>query len=168
MNRKKITGDFQTPQNFTDKVCRLLYDKLGLRPKTILEPTCGEGNFLMSSRVFRAEKYYGVEINPAYCQIARENMSGTDTAYFIPFTSYDDAYVAILYLNSDAVRDFLKARTFPDAKRPYTKKILQNLDFSKIESAVPLSEVKMTELNLGLTPYVTSDMVKSFAEKTCS
>jgi hypothetical protein len=69
-NRREF-GDYQTPIEFTDAVCRHLRDKLGLAPAYVLEPTCGIGNFLKSSTsVFDAEGYYGIEISPEYCRMA--------------------------------------------------------------------------------------------------
>jgi len=39
-------GDFQTPQQLTDEICKLVSD---LKPKGLIEPTCGTGNFLFSA-----------------------------------------------------------------------------------------------------------------------
>jgi type I restriction-modification system DNA methylase subunit len=37
-------GDFQTPRELTIEITKTLFD-IGINPKTIIEPTCGEGNF---------------------------------------------------------------------------------------------------------------------------
>lgn len=65
---KKEFGDYQTPKEFSDRVCTFLFDKLKIKPKVILEPTCGVGNFLESAKIFDAEQYYGIEINVKYCE----------------------------------------------------------------------------------------------------
>jgi len=41
-------GDFQTPEKLARDICSLLFS-LGIQPKTILEPTCGIGNFLSAA-----------------------------------------------------------------------------------------------------------------------
>lgn len=41
-------GDFQTPPELASQVCRLLADR-GTIPASILEPTCGIGNFLLAA-----------------------------------------------------------------------------------------------------------------------
>jgi len=58
----KDLGDFQTPSNLTDKICKYLINT-GLMPDAIVEPTCGEGNFIISAiKFFPSLKYiYCVE-----------------------------------------------------------------------------------------------------------
>lgn len=95
-----------------------------------------------------------------------------DTSYFICFNDYDRAYTAMLLLNSERVQNFIKSIVFPDAKRPYTKKILDRIDFSKIIRRLSINDLKKTEFNLGLTPYITDYLYDSFqdslrAEQLC-
>lgn len=71
MNGKQEYGDYQTPIGFAQRVCRYLLDYRHIRPSAIIEPTCGVGNFLKSSLLFGADEYYGIEINPKYCEICR-------------------------------------------------------------------------------------------------
>lgn len=48
-HRGKIEfGDFQTPVWFCKQVCTMLVEK-GFKPSSILEPTCGKGNFLLAA-----------------------------------------------------------------------------------------------------------------------
>jgi hypothetical protein len=65
-------GDFQTPIELAEQVCQKLIE-LGVNPDTIVEPTCGIGNFIdASSRLFRSTgKIIGVEINPQYVEEIR-------------------------------------------------------------------------------------------------
>ncbi len=86
-----------------------------------------------------------------------------DTTYFICFSSYDAAYTAMLFLNSDRVQAFLKRIVFLDAKRPYTKKVLERISFNKIYREIGLRELHVTEQKLGLEPYITKGMIQSFA-----
>lgn len=85
-----------------------------------------------------------------------------DTAYFICLPTYSTAYVAMLYLNSQRVIEFLKSIAFLDAKRPYTKKVLARLDFQKIVAQISWSELKQTESYLGLSAYLEASMVDEF------
>lgn len=87
-----------------------------------------------------------------------------DTSYFIGFEKYESAYVGMLYLNSRKVQDFLQELSFSDNKRPYTKKLLSRLDFSKICNLVSMNELQITELSLGLTEFLTDSMLKNFEE----
>lgn len=85
-----------------------------------------------------------------------------DTCYFIGFSNYDSAYVAMLLLNSARVQRFLASMVFLDAKRPYTKKVLAHLDFRKIVTALSLTELVQSEQALHLSPYVTAPMYEDF------
>jgi hypothetical protein len=71
-------GDFQTPIELAGSVCRLLFER-GLRPRSILEPTCGLGSFLVASiEVFpNIQRAVGVEINPIYAEEARRAVTET-------------------------------------------------------------------------------------------
>lgn len=85
-----------------------------------------------------------------------------DTSYFICFDSYDMAYVAMLLLNSEKVQGFLTSIAFLDAKRPYTKKVLERVDFSKIVESLTIEELAETEDKLNLSCYVTVSMYDGF------
>lgn len=60
-------GDFQTNKNLSDNICSLL-KIFTINPEIILEPTCGKGNFIISSlHTFDNVKYiYGIEIYKPY------------------------------------------------------------------------------------------------------
>lgn len=85
-----------------------------------------------------------------------------DTSYFICFDSYDMAYVAMLLLNSEKVQGFLTSIAFLDAKRPYTKKVLERVDFGKIVESLTIEELADTENKLNLSSYVTVPMYDGF------
>ena len=93
MSGKREYGDYQTPIDFAEKICRYLKDYHHIRPTAVVEPTCGVGNFLKSSLLFDANEYYGIEINPEYCERCRNfiddskvNVINTD---FFDFSSKD-------------------------------------------------------------------------------
>ena len=75
MNGNREYGDYQTPTGFADQVCRYLKDIRQIRPSAIVEPTCGVGNFLKSSLILQANEYYGIEINPEYCEKCRDSIN---------------------------------------------------------------------------------------------
>ena len=85
-----------------------------------------------------------------------------DTSYFICFDNYDMAYVAMLLLNSENVQDFLPRIAFLDAKRPYTKKVLERIDFDKIVDTISADELNETEQKLNLPYYITVAMYEDF------
>lgn len=78
MNRKQIIefGDFQTPNNLAKGICNLLLAE-GINPKSIIEPTCGRGSFLVNSiRTFSNKaEYLGIEINNNYLKIVKEKIN---------------------------------------------------------------------------------------------
>ena len=85
-----------------------------------------------------------------------------DTSYFICFDDYDIAYVAMLLLNSNKVQRFLQSIAFVDAKRPYTKKVLERIDFEKVVGSSTVEELKEAEQQLNLSCYVTPHMYNAF------
>lgn len=85
-----------------------------------------------------------------------------DTGYFISFDTYNMAYAAMLLLNSVKVQEFLMKIAFLDAKRPFTKKVLERIDFNKITENISLEELEDTEQKLGLTKYITDVIYERF------
>ena len=74
MTGKREYGDYQTPRDFAIKVCRFLKEKCDVRPSTILEPTCGIGNFIEAATMFEAQEIIGVEIQEQYCEICQSRL----------------------------------------------------------------------------------------------
>lgn len=60
-------GDFQTPRGLSQAVCDLLWE-MGLRPASVLEPTCGLGSLLFAAldRFPDVATALGTDINPQY------------------------------------------------------------------------------------------------------
>lgn len=52
--------------------------------------------------------------------------------------------------------------TFLDAKRPYTKKVLERIDFRKIVKCISMDDLKETERVLELSPYINDKMYVAF------
>lgn len=122
----------------------------------------GVGDYTFSAYKVGVSGFYKT---PLFSLLSSKNgkpVMTDDTGYYICFETYDAAYAAMLYLNSDRVQRFLTTIAFIDSKRPYTKKVLSRLDFGKITSAVSFAEVQETERRLKLSPMITQRMVDDF------
>jgi hypothetical protein len=66
-------GDFQTPLELAEQVCRRLV-ALGVSPEVVIEPTCGTGAFIKAAaQAFpQAGRIIGVEINSSYLDELRQ------------------------------------------------------------------------------------------------
>ena len=60
-------GDFQTPLPLAEAAVEALR-RTGINPRSVLEPTCGKGAFLLAAiQAFpRAQRYVGVDVNPKH------------------------------------------------------------------------------------------------------
>src|SRR5271157_346301 len=69
-------GDFQTPAELAQKACGLLASS-GLRPKSLIEPTCGTGNFFLAGidAFTSIEMAIGLDINSSYVEAVRQSLS---------------------------------------------------------------------------------------------
>ena len=72
-------GDFQTPPELTDEICHFLFST-GVRPESVIEPTCGTGGFIVSAMdtFEQTRKFFGNEINREYLQALEQKLRGTD------------------------------------------------------------------------------------------
>lgn len=85
-----------------------------------------------------------------------------DTCYFLSFDNYNHAYVCMLILNSDKVQEFLLSIAFIDSKRPFTKKILERIDFQKIFSFLTLTDLYDSERKNDLPEYINEQIYDEF------
>jgi len=72
-------GDFQTPETLALLTTQLLR-RLGIKPRSIIEPTCGKGAFVSAaaSSFSDAETIIGVDINQSYLNVAKNAMKQQD------------------------------------------------------------------------------------------
>jgi methylase of polypeptide subunit release factors len=72
MSPKREYGDFQTPLSLAHRVAALIGQK-EKHYRTIIEPTCGVGAFLVAAaeRFGTSPKYLGFDVNPGYVEAAR-------------------------------------------------------------------------------------------------
>lgn len=68
-------GDFQTPLDLSARVCRLI-KKNGVAPASLIEPTCGVGNFVVSALEQFPSIKTGValDINPDYIRATKDKI----------------------------------------------------------------------------------------------
>jgi hypothetical protein len=68
-------GDFQTPQELADLVCKKLVG-LGISPRVVIEPTCGLGAFVEAAvhSFPNADRIIGVEVNKSYFAQLNKNI----------------------------------------------------------------------------------------------
>lgn len=68
--RRAAFGDFQTPPDLAQAVCRVLRTE---RPRTLIEPTCGTGTFLTAAlgAFPQVRDALGLELNPRYATTTR-------------------------------------------------------------------------------------------------
>src|SRR5580700_6050436 len=77
--RRVEYGDFQTPPDLAQAVCRALR---GEKPATLIEPTCGTGAFLVAAidRFLPLRLALGLDINSRYVAAARRAVAGTTSS----------------------------------------------------------------------------------------
>ncbi|TAL69505.1 MAG: hypothetical protein EPN82_06635 [Bacteroidetes bacterium] len=65
-------GDFQTPENLTERICIYIKEQ-GIKPEIIIEPTSGIGNFIISTLKYfnNIECIYGIEMNKEYAYYSK-------------------------------------------------------------------------------------------------
>jgi len=76
-------GDFQTPEPLAAQICALLA-RLGCKPASLVEPTCGEGNLLFAAlkQLTTVRRAIGLDVSPDYVAAAqrRSAQEATGTA----------------------------------------------------------------------------------------
>lgn len=72
------------------------------------------------------------------------------------------AYTAMLILNSEHVQNYLCSIAFLDSKRPFTKKVLEQIDFHKVLDVSQMTDFVQTEKRLGLEHKMNEDMLEGF------
>lgn len=122
----------------------------------------GVGEYSFSRCKVGVSGFYKQPLFSVLCSDDARPVMTDDTSYFICLESYDTAYTAMLMLNSAKVQKFLAGIAFLDAKRPYTKKVLQRLDFGRMTSALTLEDLAETERRLSLPACISLSMYNAF------
>jgi hypothetical protein len=68
-------GDFQTPEPLAGQVCALLA-RTSRKPASVVEPTCGEGSFLLAAleQYPGVQQAIGLDINEQYIERLRSEL----------------------------------------------------------------------------------------------
>ncbi|MCX5718049.1 MAG: hypothetical protein NTW44_07090 [Nitrospirae bacterium] len=87
-----------------------------------------------------------------------------DTCYFLGFDDISEALIAVAILNSSYAQDLLRAITFTDAKRPYTKDMLMRINFFKIADHLGFKDARKLLIHLpdDILQYVTGEKWNAF------
>ena len=172
VTQKKIGEETEYIKTIAPKTWKYLQDNIALfkKRKSVIYKKApdfamfGVGDYSYSPYKVAISGFYK---KPVFSVLFSDNGKPVmldDTCYFICFDNFNDAYVAMLYLNNERVQRFLEGISFKDSKRPYTKKVLIRIDFNKIVENISLEELRNTEKKLDLQPIITNDMKKHFVK----
>ena len=127
-------GDYQTNLKLAQSVCVFLKDK-NLKPKILIEPTCGKGNFIISAiQTFDSlQQIFGIEIQEQYLW----QLKFTLLEYFIKNPTSNKPQINLFYFN---IFDF---------------------DFRQIKKQINEQEL----LILGNPPWVTNTTLSTLNSK---
>jgi len=90
-----------------------------------------------------------------------------DTCYFLGFDDISEALITLAILNSSYTQDLLRAITFTDAKRPYTKDALMRINLFKIAEHLGFEDGTklLTHLPEDILQYMTLEKWDAFFAK---
>lgn len=71
-----------------------------------------------------------------------------DTCYFLGFDDISEALIILAVLNSSYAQELLRAITFTDAKRPYTKDVLMRINLFKVADHLGFENARRLLSNL--------------------
>lgn len=86
-----------------------------------------------------------------------------DTCYFLPFSDLGCARVCMLLLNSEPVQRYYSAIAFVDSKRPYSKKVLSQLNLAAAIAHTNDCELNAVAARLNVAWRVSENEVAAFA-----
>ena len=76
ISKRKSLGAYYTPTKIVKKLCHPLFDKQDLKNKSVYDPCCGTGNFLINlPDDFNIENIYGTDIDLMSVLITRINLA---------------------------------------------------------------------------------------------
>lgn len=122
----------------------------------------GVGDYSYSSYKVAVSGFYKKPLFALLSAKSGQPIMTDDTSYFICLPTYDDAYTAMLILNSECVQNYLCSIAFLDSKRPFTKKVLEQIDFHKVLKVIRMEDLRKTEEKLGLECKFNEDMFEKF------
>lgn len=90
-----------------------------------------------------------------------------DGCYYLSFDNFYEAYITMLILNSQLVKNFLKNIAFLESKRPFSKKILKRIDIRKCLKILSLEDLKKIEKELNIDEIITPEKFLKYKNKYC-
>lgn len=96
-------GDFQTPPSLASAAIGALV-RLGVKPKSVVEPTCGKGSFLQAAMLGfpNARRFVGIDVNGRYLEALSNEIQSSDRENIVQLIRGD-----FFLLNWDAILDEL-------------------------------------------------------------
>lgn len=80
-DKRKEFGDYQTPVDLAGDICALLRAR-GIRPSSVVEPTCGKGNLLLAAldQLIDIKVALGIDIDPDYIKQVKQRLMSRPSA----------------------------------------------------------------------------------------
>ena len=164
-------GDFQTNIILAKRITQKLQQN-NISPRIILEPTCGQGNFIIASLVNfdKIEKIYAIEIQEKYIWQAKFNILD----FFLTNTNTSKPEINIIhssYFNFDinSIREFIKNKELLIIGNPpwVTNSTLSQINSNNIPQKSNFKNHKGFDAitgksNFDIAEYITLDLIKHF------
>lgn len=171
ITQKKIKQDTNYIKNKAPKTWKYLNDNKEYFDKRKSTSYKNSPNFSIFGIGNYSFKKYKVAIssfnkNPMFSLVSGDEIFMLDDGcYYLSFDDYDSAYITMLILNSELVREFLNNIAFLDSKRPFSKKVLKRIDFSKCLDLLSFDDLKITEKKLELKNYLSEEKFNAYKEQ---
>lgn len=176
-HNKTEYGDYQTPPGLSDNVCRYLAKKK-IKPDLIIEPTCGKGNFIISSlkHLKSITAVYAVEVYKPYVWESKFNIIN----YYLQ--NPDEKKVSI-HLFHESIFDFnflelrkqLENKEFLIIGNPpwVTNATLSGLNSQNLPVKLNIKDHNGLDAitgkgNFDISEYISLKMLEHFADKNGS
>lgn len=163
---RKVTGSYYTPTKVVQKLCQQLFAMNEAEGKTLLDPCCGTGNFILQlPYCINPDLIYGNDIDSLSIQIARIN-------YALKYDIFDAATLYThftvkdyLSFGADQKYDFIIGNppwgyVFSEEQKKQLKKKFRSASGSNIESYDVFIEQALANLcPSGMLSFVLPDAV---------
>ena len=167
-------GDFQTPIQLTDQICSFLLSN-NVNPSLIIEPTFGEGSFLLSSiKYFEDTKYiFGIEIYDEYVWYTKFKI----LEYFIDNPDNNKPLIRlfksdIFNFNFEAIKKYINDKILVIGNPPWvTNAELSTLNSNNLPQKSNFKNYKGIDAitgkgNFDIGEYIALLMIKNFCSYT--
>lgn len=170
MTSKVEFGDWQTNEELSLSICRMLYRK-GVRPQVLIEPTCGYGSFVKSAlSVFDTiEDVYCIDINSSYIKALSD---WCDSCQYCKKVTFHIYYANVFEF------DFSKIKTEVNDKRilllgnpPWVNNSkLGKIGSSNLPTKSNFNKLKGLDAitgksNFDIAEYITTQLIATFGTK---